>query len=163
MAESPTQRTLRECRKRGWPVDVAEHWVPSHLNRAVIEAAKRLSDCQNMATVQAVHDAVARLREGLPGKRRDMFGCIDVVAIDVEARQIVGIQACAVGDQRRRWNKIRLECLDDARAWIQCGQRLEVWGWGQYLLKRGGKAKRWRPTVTPVTAEDLADVVAKPF
>ena len=26
MASSPTQRTLAECRKRGWPCQVVEHW-----------------------------------------------------------------------------------------------------------------------------------------
>lgn len=163
MAESPTQRTLRQCRKRGWPVDVAEHWVSSHLTRAVVEAAKRMWSCENMITVQAVHDAVGSLRNGLPGKRRDLFGCIDVVALDLDATEIVGIQACAVGDQRRRWNKIRLECNDDAAGWIRCGGRLEVWGWGQYLLRPNGKAKRWRANVIPVSIADLEDVIVTPF
>lgn len=118
---SPTQRTLAECRKRGYIVQVVERWNP--------HARKRI----------------------------DLFGVIDVVAIDdgttiphAGGGRILGIQACSGTDHAKRRAKILAE--PRAKQWVEAGGRLELWSWS----KRGerGKQKRWALRVEVFTVED---------
>jgi hypothetical protein len=104
---SPTQRTLAECRKRGWIAQVVEQTIP----RVFI--------------------------------KRDLFGCIDIVAITPTG--IVGIQASAGtrksgggGDHATHRTKILAE--PRIRAWLAAGARFELWSWSWVLR---GKSKAW--------------------
>lgn len=91
---------------------------------------------------------------GVPAmrKRRDLFGFIDLVAMDA-SQGVLGIQACSDGDVSTRVAKIRTQCYALARAWLERGNRIEVWGWA----KKGprGKAKRWTLRVVPIVIADL--------
>lgn len=107
MTASPTQRSLAECRRRGWPAGVVERWIGPH---------------------------------GAGGKRVDLFGFIDLIALDDYAG-CLAIQATSSG-VADRLRKIDTECHDLAWEWLRAGNRIEVWGW----TKRGkaGRRKLWR-------------------
>ena len=70
-------------------------------------------------------------------RRKDLFGCIDIVAL-IKGR-IVGVQACAGGSHAARRTKSQAEPL--LQNWLQAGGLFVVWSWA----KQGpaGKAKRW--------------------
>lgn len=88
------------------------------------------------------------------GKRMDLFGIIDVIALDPE-HGVVGIQSCGQA-YSAHFKKITEERAEDAIEWLQTpGTRLELWGWRKVLHKRGGKAMRWRPRVHVFSLEDF--------
>lgn len=112
---SPTQRTLAHCRKLGFRVQVVERWVP----------------------FRGTDPETGEPRRG--GVRQDLFGCIDLVALD-GLPGVLGIQACAASSAAARMAKALCEC-DALMEWLRVGNRFEVWGWA----KRGpaGKRKLW--------------------
>lgn len=73
--------------------------------------------------------------------RQDLFGFIDIIAI--RENKIVGIQATTSSNVSSRIAKI-LESPEIPIQWFRAGGEIEVWGWGKYKVKRGGKAIRWR-------------------
>ena len=75
------------------------------------------------------------------GKRHDLFGFIDIVALD-DAPGILAVQSCGT-DFRPHLRKIEAEPA--ASAWLRRGNRLEVHGWRK--LKIGPKAVRWTPRI----------------
>ncbi|MEN8764133.1 MAG: hypothetical protein ABF290_17110 [Thiogranum sp.] len=83
---------------------------------------------------------------GPHGIRQDMFGIIDVIALDPE-RGVVGIQSCGqnfAAHARKFFDERAQECID----WLSTpGTRLELWGWRKVKAKRGGIAMRWQPRV----------------
>jgi hypothetical protein len=89
------------------------------------------------------------------GIRQDLFGCIDVIALDLAAGRIVGVQSTGA-DFSGHYNKITQDCRADALLWLQCGGVLELWAWRKVLKKRGGKQKVWQPRVHVFTIEDFA-------
>ncbi len=93
---SPTQLTLRECRRCLWPAAVVEKW-----------------------------NAWARIRQ-------DLFGAIDIVALD-DRPGVLGIQATTTSNALARVKKIDglLVPGSPLHQWIGHGNRLEVWGWGK--------------------------------
>lgn len=82
--------------------------------------------------------------------RVDLFGCIDIVAID--QRQIIGIQATSADNLSHRWVKACAE--PRLRNWLEAGGRFEIWVWS----KRGprGAPKTWQLSVRKMTLEDCA-------
>jgi hypothetical protein len=76
----------------------------------------------------------------LPGAnvRRDLFGCVDVVA--VRPGQVLGVQCCTAGDVSKRLDKAR--ACPGLRDWLASGAVFAVWGWS----KRGprGQRKTWQ-------------------
>lgn len=79
--------------------------------------------------------------------RQDLFGGIDVVAIHPDHDGVLGVQATVTGSLSNRRKK--LEKLPALKLWLQCGNRLELWGWS----KKGkrGKRKMWQLTVKEMT------------
>ena len=83
--------------------------------------------------------------------RIDLFGFLDIVAIEPGKVGLLGVQACVTGDQSKRLAKIALN--DNAAPWLAAGNRIVVMGWS----KKGprGKRKTWQlsetviPTPTP--------------
>lgn len=69
--------------------------------------------------------------------RQDLFGCIDIVA--VQEGQILGIQACAGSSHAARRDKALAE--PRLRAWLDAGARFEVWSWAKQGPR--GKRKTW--------------------
>lgn len=87
------------------------------------------------------------------GIRQDLFGIIDVLALDPETG-VIGVQSTGqdfAGHKRKLLEERNQECRD----WLATpGTTLELWGWRKVKLKRGGKAMRWKPRVAVITLED---------
>ena len=81
---------------------------------------------------------------------KDLFGCIDIVALEPGITGCLGVQCTTVANQAARVAKI----LDEPRAlmWLGTGNRLQVWGWAKKGAK--GRRKLWALSVTSIT-EDL--------
>ena len=92
---------------------------------------------------------------GPHGIRQDLFGIIDVLALDPQ-RGVVGVQSCG-GDFSAHLRKLTEERSQETLDWLSTpGTTLEIWGWRKIKLKRGGKAERWAPRVREITLEDFA-------
>ena len=87
------------------------------------------------------------------GVRKDLFGIIDIIALDPE-RGIVGIQSCGEAFAAHE-RKILEEGWEAAVDWLKSGGKLELWGWRKLLVKRGGKAVRWTPRIREFTLADF--------
>lgn len=121
---TPTQRTLRELRGMGRLVGTVERWNP-HVRRG----------------------------DGGLGIRQDLFGFIDLIALD-PARGIVGVQTTGQ-DFAGHLRKITEERAEPCIEWLRCGGVVELWGWRKIKVRRGGKAMRWAPRVKEITLEDF--------
>ena len=83
------------------------------------------------------------LRFPPPGRRVDLYNCIDFLAINEIST--VGVQSCGSGFADHK--KKILEC-EHTVSWLECVDReLMLIGWRKLKLKRGGKAMRWRPRI----------------
>jgi hypothetical protein len=84
-------------------------------------------------------------------QRRDLFGVIDIVAVD--GTTTLGIQATSTANVAARVQK----CLshDGAKQWLACPTRqLWVVGWRRYAHPLDGRW--WRPTIRRIARSDLA-------
>ena len=126
---SPTARTLAHFRKCEIPAGIVERWIP------------------------AGKDKDGKVNPF--GKRKDLFGFIDVVAL---WQGIVGIQVTSGSNTAARLGKIQTECNAVAQTWLEMGGRIEIWGWRK--LKRRPtegefKGCSWVPKIQEVTLTDL--------
>ena len=82
-------------------------------------------------------------------KRRDLFGCIDIVAAHPELG-ILGVQATTGAHHATRWKKA-IGC--PVHDWLAGGGHLQIWSW----TKKGkqGERKQWSCRVQQVVLEDL--------
>lgn len=80
------------------------------------------------------------------GKRKDMFGFGDIVAMGEGS--IIAIQSCgsAFSDHHKKLTEDEY-VAPNVEMWLKNGGRLFLIGWRKLLLKRGGKAKRWVPRI----------------
>jgi hypothetical protein len=123
VASSPTQRSLEYLRKeRGLVAEVTEHWV----------------------AFRGIDKKTGQPRKG--GVRKDLFGWIDILAMDPETGKLIAVQTTSGDNVAARLAKIR--------EWQHLGAFLyehtgEVHGWA----KRGpaGSRKLWTVRVVPVT------------
>lgn len=91
---------------------------------------------------------------GTHGIRQDLFGIIDVLALDPE-RGVVGVQCCG-SSFAAHYRKITEERYQETLDWLQTpGTVLEIWAWRKLKKKRGGKAMVWRPKIVEITLDDL--------
>ena len=91
---------------------------------------------------------------GPHGKRKDMFGFGDIVAMG--EGKIIAIQSC--GQDFSEHNKKITEdetVAPNALLWLQNGGRLLLIGWRKVKLKKGGKAMRWQPRIQEITLKDF--------
>jgi len=88
------------------------------------------------------------------GKRKDLFGIIDIIALTDKG--IMGIQSCGQSFAEHD-KKICEEPL--ALKWLEKGGSLLLIGWRKVKLKHGGKALRWQPRIKEYTIEDFGDSV----
>ncbi len=88
----------------------------------------------------------------IPGAnvRRDLYGCIDIVAIQANEHGVLGIQATSLPNISARLKKAK--ALPALEIWLLAGNRFEVWGW------RGSEVKR----VSVLPGDTKPTVVAKP-
>lgn len=90
---------------------------------------------------------------GPHGLRQDLFGIIDVLALDPE-RGVVGIQSCG-SDFAAHYRKLTEERAQELSDWLSTpGTSLELWSWRKVKLQRGGKAVRWSPRIEKVVLAD---------
>jgi hypothetical protein len=82
---------------------------------------------------------IAVVERWIPQMRRriDLFGCIDLVALD-EHDGVLGIQATSTPNMSSRVTKSKTECREALTHWLERSNRFEVWGWA----KRGARGKR---------------------
>ena len=91
---------------------------------------------------------------GPHGIRQDLFGIIDVLALDPE-RGVVGVQSCG-NSFAEHWRKLTVEMAQNTIDWLATpGTSLELWAWRKVKVKRGGKAMVWRPRIKAITIQDL--------
>ena len=91
------------------------------------------------------------------GIRQDLFGFIDIVALDPE-HGIIAIQSTSGGCHSGHRKKILEDRTIRAMEWLECGKgRTKIWliSWTKKLLKRGGKARRWMPRIEEITLENF--------
>lgn len=92
---------------------------------------------------------------GPHGIRQDLFGIIDVLALD-PVRGVVGVQACAGSGFSAHYRKITIDRAQETTDWLSTpGTALELWGWRKTKKKRGGKAMVWRPRIQEITIEEV--------
>ncbi len=88
------------------------------------------------------------------GQRKDLFGIIDVIALDPR-RGVLGVQSCgsSFSEHKRKMIEDRAQdCID----WLETpGTALTLMGWRKVKLKRGGKAMVWRPRIHEFSLEDF--------
>ncbi len=95
---------------------------------------------------------------GPHGIRQDLFGIIDVVALDPQ-KGVIGIQSCGTGfsEHHRKLTEERSqECID----WLSTpGCSLELWGWRKVKMKKKGggfsKSYRYEPRAKVYKLEDF--------
>jgi hypothetical protein len=94
---------------------------------------------------------------GPHGIRQDLFGILDIIALDPQ-RGVVGIQSTGA-DFAGHLRKLLEERAQETHDWLSTpGTVLELWGWRKVKLARGGKAERWAPRVRQITLEDVGAV-----
>jgi hypothetical protein len=78
------------------------------------------------------------------GIRQDLFGLIDIIALD-PVDGVIGIQSCgqAFSEHVKKMTEERNEEMFE---WLKHA-KVELWGWRKVLLRRGGSAERWTPRV----------------
>jgi len=81
------------------------------------------------------------------GIRQDLFGFIDLIALD-PIKGIIGVQCCGRSGHAEHKRKI-LE-NEFAPEWIKAGGKIEIWSWGKQKLRRGSKAERWKPKIEEI-------------
>lgn len=88
------------------------------------------------------------------GIRQDLFGIIDILALDPR-RGVVGVQSTGqdfAGHLRKLTEEKAQECLE----WLTTpGTALELWAWRKVKAQRGGKALIWQPRVQVLTSNDF--------
>ena len=83
-------------------------------------------------------------------RARDLFNCIDIVAIK-DGCPVLGIQATSRANQSARYKKS--VAIPELVTWLSVGCVFEVWGWA----KGGpaGKRKLWSVVRTQITLDDI--------
>ena len=87
---------------------------------------------------------------GPHGARIDLFGFIDIIALDPDTG-IVAVQS--TGPSGHSTHKKKLLENDNALEWLKCNGTIELWSWRKLLVNRGGKQKRWYPRIEEITLD----------
>jgi hypothetical protein len=82
----------------------------------------------------------------------DLWGFGDLVAMDGLPGSLL-IQATSGSNGASRVRKIREECTEDARRWLEAGNRIVVWAWTKYKVRVAGKL--WRVREVEIGLGDL--------
>jgi hypothetical protein len=85
--------------------------------------------------------------------RRDLFHCIDIIAVRLGEQGVLGVQSTTAGNLGARLKKARQQ--PELKTWLATGNRYQVHGWS----KRAGK---WQVKIVELAAPDLAAVVVTP-
>ena len=95
---------------------------------------------------------------GPHGLRQDLFGIIDVLALD-PVHGVVGVQSCGNSFSAHR-RKILEQRQQETVEWLSTpGTSFELWAWRKVKLRRGSLALRWKPRVGVVTLDNGGDII----
>lgn len=86
------------------------------------------------------------------GCRQDLFGFIDILALDPE-RGFIGIQVCGT-DVSGHVSKIKHQRWKNCLAWLNAGGTVEIWSWVK-------KSNRYQLKIRPITKADAPVVKAE--
>jgi hypothetical protein len=84
------------------------------------------------------------------GIKRDLFGCLDVVAVHPALPGVLGVQTTTRGNAAARLHKIRQQ--GEIAVWLRAGNRVEVWGWER-------RGHRWCAHRFEVKAGDIVVLI----
>jgi hypothetical protein len=84
--------------------------------------------------------------------RKDLFGCIDIIAVHRCEPGVLAMQATSLPNLGARLAKARSKA--ELKVWLRAGGRFEVWGWSQ-------RAGRWHVQRVAVQAEALVGVAVQ--
>lgn len=89
------------------------------------------------------------------GQRKDMFGIIDIIALDLKNGRCLGIQSTGSA-YSEHFKKITGEGKEMAIAWlsIPCHD-LYLYGWRKIKKVRGGKQMVWSPRIYKFELKDF--------
>lgn len=87
---------------------------------------------------------------GPHGIRQDLYGFIDIIALDVIRKRVIAVQSCG---QSRAAHEQKILNTPEALMWLQCGQPIELWSWAKRRQKLGGKLMVWKPRVDSITID----------
>lgn len=126
---SPSARTLKECKRRGWLAGVVERRNP-HLKHVThdlfgfvdIVAVNPLRGCTVLIQATADANHMNKRQRKIEGRREEALEDTPETPKEVRAREAVRQNA--------------LTCL-------KAGLVIEVWGWRKLKAKRGGKKVTW--------------------
>lgn len=91
---------------------------------------------------------------GPHGIRQDLFGIIDVLALDPR-RGVVGVQSTG-NDFAGHFKKLTEERAQECLEWLRTpGTALELWAWRKVKAQRGGKLLLWQPRVQQLNPTDF--------
>lgn len=121
---SPTMRTLRELRNLNRKCDIVERFIHN----------TKVNPCG--------------------GIRSDLFGFIDIIAIEPDKGVIIGVQSCG-NSFAAHYRKIIRDRTENAIAWLRSGGKIELWAWSKVKAKPGGRRLVWRPRVQEITLKDF--------
>jgi hypothetical protein len=82
--------------------------------------------------------------------RKDLFGCIDLLAMRRGEPGIVGVQATSASNLAAGVKKARQQ--PELGTWLACGNRFDCWGWAR-------RGRRWHVGRVAIRGEDLAPVL----
>lgn len=125
---SPTERTLAELKKRGMKSGVTERWISQ-----------------------------VWVGNGQRGIRKDLFGIIDIIALDLK-RGVIGVQSTGSdfsGHDRKIMGEKRQEAID----WLSTpGAFLFLYAWRKIKKEKGKKTEIWAPRIKEYTLSDFPEV-----
>jgi len=88
------------------------------------------------------------------GKRNDMYGFADIIAIDSDLT--LGVQVCGQ-DFSSHVTKLTVERAAEVMAWLECPSRkVLLVGWRKLKAKRGGKAMVFKPRIMEFRVDGMA-------
>jgi len=103
-------------------------------------------------------------------QRYDLFGFLDIIALDAENGRTIGVQSFGA-DFQPHWRKITEEKRTDAILWLMSGNQLMLIGWTKmsqrnedntFATNKDGtrkKLKKWVPRIHMMTLEDFNEGV----
>jgi hypothetical protein len=101
-----------------------------------LPTARTLERCRKLGILCGVVER----RVGPPGAvgvTKDLFGCIDLIAVEQHELGVLGIQATSGSNMSSRLTKATTECAPALRRWLDAMNRFEIWGW------RKNSKNRW--------------------
>lgn len=83
-------------------------------------------------------------------RRKDLFGIIDILA--VKEGETLAVQTTSGSAVSARVKKIQ---ESEAIEWVRdAGWNIHIHGWRKLVLKRGGKAMRWKCRIVDLTSPE---------